>query len=339
MDWHSSPYSPPVGSTRLRLVGCSLSLAAAGGLTGACGSPSSSAPASAPVPPTTATSTDALPVGNQFCGTKHGAPTTTKLMVIYEENADASSIYGSSSVPNVNTYAADCGSAQNYQSLTHPSLPNYMASTSGVSYASSPWTGDCDPGGSCLTANDNIFHQVGPTRWKAYAESMSANCSHSGDAYASKHNPAEYYTDVSSQCPTNDVPMGTTGAGALHADVVNGTLPTFATVTPNLDNDMHDGSVQQADSWLAGWIPQVVAGPDYRSGHLTVVIVWDEGSGDGDVASTVAMIAMSPFITPGTKSSAYFTHYSLLKAAEDIAGVPHLGEAATAGDLRTAFGF
>jgi len=288
----------------------------------------------------TAEATAFIPsAGTGYCGTKHGSPATTKLMVIYEENSDASSIYGSSSAPNINKYAVDCGSAQHYQALTHPSLPNYMASTSGQSYATPPWTSDCDPGGTCLTANDNIFHQVGASGWRAYAESMSANCSTTGSAYASKHNPAEYYTDVSGQCPTNDVPMGTTTAGALHSDVVGGTLPKFSTVTPNLDDDMHDGSIQQADSWLAGWIPQITGGPDYQAGRLTIIIVWDEGSGSGNVASTVAMIAMSPFITPGTTSSTHFTHYSLLKAAESVAGVSELGGAATANNLRTTFGF
>lgn len=261
-------------------------------------------------------------------------------MVIYEENTDASSIYGSPDAPNINKYAADCGSAQNYQSLTHPSLPNYMASTSGVSYASDPWTGDCDPGGSCLTGNDNIFHQAGASGWKAYAESMSSNCqTGSSDPYAAKHNPALYYTDVTSQCPTNDVPLGSPNAGALHHDVVAGTLPTFSTVTPNLNNDMHNGSVQQADTWLAGWINQITAGPDYQTGRLVVLVVWDEGSGDGNAASTVAMLAMSPFVTPGTKSSTYFTQYSFLKAAEGVAKVPELAGAASANDLRTAFGF
>jgi hypothetical protein len=215
-----------------------------------------------------------------------------------------------------------------------------MASTSGVSYASDPWTSDCDPGGTCLTGNDNIFHQVGAPGWKAYAESMTANCQGgSSGPYAPKHNPALYYTDVAAQCPTNDVPLGTTSSGTLHSAVVGGSLPTFATVTPNLDDDMHDGSIQQADTWLAGWIPQIVAGPDYQSGHLTIVIVWDEGSGDGNVPSTVAMIVMSPSVVPGTRSSSSFTHYSLLGAAEDVAGVPRVGGAASANSLRSAFGF
>ena len=191
-----------------------------------------------------------------------------------------------------------------------------------------------------LTGNNNIFHQVGASGWKAYAESMTSNCQNrSTGSYAAKHNPAVYYTDVGSQCPTNDVPLGATSSGALHSDVVGASLPTFSTVTPNLDNDMHDGSVQQADSWLAGWIPQIVAGPDYQSGQLTIVIVWDEGSGDGNVLSTVAMIVMSRYMVPGAKSSTYFTHYSLLGAAEDVAGVPLVGGAVAANNLRSAFGF
>jgi phosphatidylinositol-3-phosphatase len=320
-----------------------ISLLAVGALFAACGTSSSTPPstgAASPAPSTTANSNAAKPIGNLYCGANTGAPTTTKLMVIYEENTNASSIYGSSSAPNMNKYAADCGSAQNYQALTHPSLPNYMASTSGQSYISDPWTSDCDPGGACVTGNDNIFHQVGASGWKAYAESMSSNCqTGSSDPYASKHNPAEYYTDVSAQCPANNVPMGTPASGALHSAVVRGTLPSFSTVTPNLNNDMHNGSTQQADTWLAGWVSQIVAGPDYQAGHLVVLVVWDEGSGDGNAASAVAMIAMSPYITPGTKSSTYFTHYSLLKAAEDVAKVPDLAGAAAANSLRTAFGF
>jgi hypothetical protein len=48
---------------------------------------------------------------------------------------------------------------------------------------------------------------------------------------------------------------------------------------------------------------------------------------------------MSPYTTPGTVSALPFTHYSLLKAAADIAGVPELNNAAGANSMRTAFGF
>ena len=274
-----------------------------------------------------------------YCGQRTGAPATSKVMVIYEENHSYSSIIGSTSAPTINSYAQSCGKATNYQALTHPSLPNYMASTSGVSYASSPWSSDCSPSVSCSTANNNIFNQVGPTHWKSYAESMTSNCSGSGPSVASRHIPAEYYTNLASSCATNVVPLGTTTSGALHADVAAGTIPTFTTVTPNQINNMHDGTITQGDNWLSTWIPVITSGPDYQSGHLTILIVWDEGSGSGNIASTVAMLAISPYVVPGTSSATAFTHYSLLKAAEDVAGVSELGLAATANSLRTAFGF
>jgi phosphatidylinositol-3-phosphatase len=280
------------------------------------------------------------PAGYPFCGTGTGTPTTTKLLVIYEENHSAGAIYGSAAAPNINGYAAACGRATNYHALTHPSLPNYLQSTSGVSYASAPWNVDCIPTGSCITPNENIFDQVGPSGWRSYAESMPANCSTATTAsYVPRHNPAVYYSDLAASCGTDDVPLGTPTDGALAADVAAGTLPTFGTVTPDLTDDMHDASVAQGDAWLATWIPTITAGPDYRSGDLAVVIVWDEGAGTGNVPSTVAMIVLSPFVTPGTTSTVYATHDSLLKAAEGIAGVRELGGAASASDLRAAFGF
>src|SRR5580692_7891586 len=76
-----------------------------------------------------------------FCGTKAGPPTTSKVMVVWEENHGTSSIIGSSSAPYINQLANDCGLATNYDAISHPSLPNYMAITSGLPYAS-PWTSD-----------------------------------------------------------------------------------------------------------------------------------------------------------------------------------------------------
>lgn len=282
------------------------------------------------------TTTTVASGGNAYCGKRAGPAATTKLMVIYEENHDLNTVIGSSSTPNMNLYANDCGLATDYQSLTHPSLPNYMASTSGLPYNTSPWTGDCSPSTSCSTATPSIFAQ---TDWKGYAETMPSACdkANSGN-YAVRHNPAVYYTNLTN-CAANDLPMGTTTSGALHDAVANGTLPTFSTVTPNLVDDAHSASLAAADSWLGPWIAQITAGPDYTSGRLAIVIVFDEGSGSGVSSSTIPAIFMAPTVPAGTKSSTMFTHYSLLKAAEDIAGVPELNNAASAANLRTAFGF
>jgi hypothetical protein len=280
--------------------------------------------------------------GSALCGSRSGRPTTSKLLVVWEENASASSVYGSPQAPNMNAYTAACGKATDYVSLGHPSLPNYLEATSGLPYNSSPWTSDCQASSAtCRTAADNIFNQVGPGRWKGYAQSMPSPCAQgSSGPYLPRHNPAVYYTDLGASCAADDVNIGTPTAGDLHDDIANGTLPTFGTITPDVNNDQHNGTESQADAYLASWIPQIVAGPDYRSGRLAIVIVYDEGAGSGtNSPSTVAAIVLSPFVVPGTVSAAPFTHYSLLAAAEDIAGVPRLGNAASAGNLRAAFGF
>lgn len=282
---------------------------------------------------------NAIAGGNAFCGNRGGPPTTRKLLVIYEENANYDQVIGGSQTPNFNTYAQDCGLATDFNSLTHPSLPNYLESTSGVDYATTPWTNDCEASASgCNTNRPSIFSQI--SNWKGYAETMPSNCDTSADGeYYVRHNPEPYYTNVRAECDTNDVPLGTLTSGALHTDVVDGTLPTFSTVTPNGDDDGHDTSPHAADTWIGPWIDQITQGPDYQSGNLTIEIVWDEGQGSGTVSSHIAAIFLSPFIKPGTQSATSFTAYSTLRAAEEIAGVPLLANAASANDLRSAFGF
>jgi hypothetical protein len=107
--------------------------------------------------------------------------------------------------PYINSLAAECGLATNYHNLSHPSLPNYIGATSGLSGRQiKTFDPDCSPSKKCSTSAPIIFGQ-GET-WKAYEESMPANCApaNSGE-YAVRHNPPPYYTTLSG-CSTLDVP-------------------------------------------------------------------------------------------------------------------------------------
>jgi len=237
-----------------------------------------------------------------------------------------------------NTVKAQCGLATNYNALAHPSLPNYLSATSGVSYAFAPWSNDCSPtAASCTTGNLNVFRQIGLAGkgWRGYAETMPSNCDRANSGnYAVRHNPPPYYTDLGS-CSSWDVPMGTTSAGNLLHDVNAAALTAYSSVTPNLQNDMHDGSVATGDTWLSGWIPKITAGPDYQNGNLAIFIVWDENSGSSP--NHVACFVLSAFTPATTTSATAFTHYSLLRTTEEITGVGLLGNAASANSMRTAF--
>jgi phospholipase C len=130
--------------------------------------------------------------------------------------------------------------------------------------------------------------------------------------------------------------MGTASSGAFHNDVAAGTLPPFGFVTPNLCNDMHDCSVATGDAYLANLVPTIIAGPDFQNGRLAIVITYDENGGAS--GNQVYTSVISPFTAPGTQSATNFTHYSLLRATEEILGVPLLGGASSATSMRAAFG-
>lgn len=183
------------------------------------------------------------------------------------------------------------------------------------------------------------------SNWKSYAESMPSNCDTSdggatdpqgSQLYAPKHNPAAYYTNIANACNQQDVPLGSTTSGNLLNDVHNG-LPLFTTITPNLEDDWHDGSPQQADNWLKGWLPLIMAGSDYQSGKLAILLVFDEGGGSGNNTSQTYATWISPYTTPGTSSSTHFDNYSVTKTAEDLLGQPELGNAQSNTSMVSAF--
>lgn len=247
------------------------------------------------------------------------------------ENHSYSQIIGGA--PYITGLARQCGLASNYAAISHPSLPNYIAATSGSTQGIS----DDDPPSAHPIAAASIFSQLTAARksWRSYEESMPANCelSNAGE-YAVKHNPAAYYTGIASQCASSDVPLGTPSSGPLASALKRNTLPAFSFVTPNLCNDMHDCSVTTGDGWLRSWLLTIMATNTYRSGKLVVFVTWDEGEGD---SNQVATLVLSQWTRPGTRSARAFSHYSLLRTSEELLGLGRLGGAAAGASMRGTF--
>ena len=159
-----------------------------------------------------------------------------------------------------------------------------------------------------------------------------------GDVY--KRQP--YYTSLSG-CASHDVPYT-----QLATDLAHNTLPAFSFITPNLIDDMHDGTVAQGDAWLAKNLPAILTSKPYQAGTTAVFITWDEGSGgypveDCDDTTTtdtschVATIVISPTTPAGTTSATFFSHYSLLATTEQLLGLPKLGQAKSSATMTAAF--
>jgi phospholipase C len=266
------------------------------------------------------------------CGSRAGAPARISHVIwIWFENHAAGEIVDSPTAPHATLLAHDCGFAEQYYAVAHPSLPNYIAATSGSTQGVQD---DGAPAAHPLRAA-SLFAQAGTAR--SYEESMPAPCART-DAYpyATKHNPEAYYLAVRKRCRAGDVPLGTTKHGAFATALAAGTLPAFSFVTPNLCNDMHDCPVATGDAWLGLWLTKITGSTGYRAGHTVVFVVWDED--DGSASNRVPLLVISPWTKPGTRSTTRFTHYSLLRTTEDLLGLhTHLGNAATATDLRHAF--
>jgi hypothetical protein len=264
----------------------------------------------------------------------------THVIWVWMENHSYSTIIGAKTAPYINSLAKECGLATNYHNVSHPSLPNYVSATSGLGLSGiSQFTSDCDPSATCSTAAPSIFGQ-GET-WKAYEESMPSNCApaDSGE-YAVRHNPPPYFTTLTG-CSTFDVPYP-----QLATDLSSGKLPAFSFVTPNLIDDMHDGTIADGNAWLSSNLPVIFNSSEYKSGTTAVFVTWDEGEGGRsndcatnttDIGCQVATLVISPSTVPGTTSSVLFNHYSLLRTAEDLLGLPELGLAASNQSMAAAF--
>ena len=255
------------------------------------------------------------------CGTRKGAhPRVYRHVVwILFENDSYKDVIGSSSAPYLNGLARRCGLATNYSAITHPSLPNYIALTSGSTH------GISDDGGpdEHTLSGPSIFSQLG-AGWRAVAESMPSPCAHDdAGEYLARHNPAVYYASVAAACRTQDA------AGPLRVSA------RFTFVTPNRCNDGHDCPLASVDRWLSHALPPLLASPAYRQGGTAIFLTWDEG---GHESNQVPVIVVSPYTRAGTRSGAAFDHYSLLGTTESMLGVRCLAAACHAASMRRAFG-
>lgn len=235
------------------------------------------------------------------------------------ENHKYSAIIGSTGAQYVNQLATECGLATDYSAVSHPSLPNYLALTSGSTQGV---TSDENPGKHTISAS-SVFSQV--PSWRSLDEAMPSSCykSDSGE-YEAHHNPALYYAGVSGQCSSLDVPLG--AAPDLSA--------AYTFVTPDACDDMEDCTVQVGDAWLKGFMASVFATSQWRSGTTVVFVTWDEGT---QADNQVATLVVAPTVVPGTRVGTPFSHYSLLRTTEDLLGQHCLANACSATSMVAGF--
>jgi acid phosphatase len=265
-------------------------------------------------------------------GSAAGLGQLRKILVIMEENHSIQQIFPGG-MPYLWTLAQRYAYATDWSDVAHPSLPNYLAIFGGSDFNRPQ---DCPPAAGCTYPGPSVFGQAlsrGKTA-KAYEESMSQPCDHGFDGqYDVNHNPWAYFPSEAASCRAHDVPAGTPASGALADDVRAGTLPSIGLISPNLLHDGHNGTPAQADAWLRSWVPVLMAGPDWRSGRLAIVVVFDEG----DTTEQVPFVLMALGLS-GVKITKPANQYALTLLIDKIIGAPPLRQASSAANVAYILG-
>jgi phosphatidylinositol-3-phosphatase len=247
------------------------------------------------------------------------------IVEIVMENAEYGQVIGNARAPYVNSLARRYGLLTESYAIRHPSLPNYLALTSG---STSGISSDCT---GCSVGAPNLVDQLETARisWRAYLEGLPQPCDQiaSAGGYAKKHNPFAYYDDVArshARCAR------LAGFGRLAADLRAGTLPTFAWISPNLCDDGHDCGVGAGDRFLARTVPALLRelGP-----HGILVLSWDEGVSNARCCGVaagghIATILAGPDVRAGSREGRAIDHYGVLGSVEEALGLAPLAGAA-----------
>jgi hypothetical protein len=269
------------------------------GLLGACTSPSARLQRS-PIPLPSPS-----PIASPVESPSPVATSSHVFVIVMENHSYSRALTG----PYTSSLAAKYSVATNYRAVGNPSLPNYLALTSGNTW------GITDDGSHRLPAA-GIGDQMTSAGilWRAYMEGMTNGCFSDTYPYAMKHNPFAYY---GGSCPSQVVNFSHFAAD------MSTLVPQFVWITPGLCHDGHDCSTATADQWLSQTVPLILATDAWKNDGL-LFITWDEGDGSDNHVLT---LVIQPSPIESTSARAY-NHYSLLATVEDRLGLARLGRAA-----------
>jgi phospholipase C len=221
-------------------------------------------------------------------------PPLKHVFVIMMENTSYKALLspGNRNTRFIQHLAATEGLATRYFGVTHPSLPNYIAATSGSTWGSN----SDDTAQAPLFNHENLVDQLEAAHvsWKAYMQSLPFPGDLTDETpnglYVRKHDPFLMYPDVYKNPARADnvVPLK-----QLISDMSSGKVPQFAWITPNICDDMHGGATacpypsspsdpnqarlfRDGNNFLRTWVTAITHSKAW-TGRSAIFITWDEG--------------------------------------------------------------
>jgi PKD repeat protein len=243
-------------------------------------------------------------------------PRPDHVVIVVEENHSKLNIIGSPDAPYINSLATDNANFVNSYAETHPSQPNYIAMFSGATQ------GVVDDNCPQTFSGENLGHELLAANlgFVGYSETLPSvgytGCT--SGKYARKHNP---WSDFSNVPASASQPFST-----FPSDY--STLPEVSYVVPNLDDDMHDGSIAQGDAWLQAKLSGYVSWA--KTHNSLFILTFDED--DYGSNNQIPTIMAGARVTPGTYTET-INHYSVLRTIQDAYGLAPIAGSVSASPI------
>jgi phosphatidylinositol-3-phosphatase len=255
-----------------------------------------------------------LTVQSQTVQTRH-------IVMVMEENTSYANVVRNSAWPNLNQLIANGALATNYYADSHPSIGNYFMLTTG----------------KLLTTNDsstkvwnvdNIARHMlaAQVPFRIYAEGITQGYV-GGDTgtYLIRHNPFAMLSDVAGNPQVANQTIWPFTQFAI--DLANGTLPEFSFIVPDVNDDAHNGTPQQADLWLQTnvVIPLSNSAAFAPGGDGLLIVDFDEAASSDAThgGGQVACVFWGPVAKTGytQASGTLYQHQSTLRTVMDELGL------------------
>ncbi|HEX3661629.1 MAG TPA: alkaline phosphatase family protein [Acidobacteriaceae bacterium] len=251
------------------------------------------------------------------------APRSNHVVLVMEENQSYSTVVGSSAWPHLNHLIATGALPTNYYGDTHPSIGNYFMLTTGQILTN-------DDSSTTVFSADNIARRMlsSNVAFRIYAEGITRGyLGGNTGLYLIRHNPFAMLSDVAdSSTVANDVlwPFS-----QLTLDLSTNALPAFTYIVPDVNDDAHNGTPQEADAWLlTNVITPLSADPAFQPGGDGVLIVDFDEAATSDTThggGHVAPVLWGPGVKAGYRqtSSALYQHESMLATIMELLSLPN----------------
>lgn len=290
-----------------------------------------------------------------MCAVLSGAAQASppRIMLILMENHGVGSIIGNRAAPFENSLAKRYITLTNWTGVDHPSAPNYVALTTGQDNHKAG-RNDCTPSYPRVTrcdydgANLGVQLAAAGIRARWYAEDLRGNGCSIRNAESGRgdvnHEPWAYLPKWQAD-KAACAKAGLTTASPHDLQVIkalnSARAPDFVWLTPNLQDDTHNGSIAHGDRYLKALITAVQKTSWYADGG-TVIVTYDEDEGEPNprgycthpvVIKAVGRHCIPTFIVSRKdagvgKVSTPGDHYGMLRSIEEAYGLRLLKNAA-----------